>query len=234
MSNEILNLINQARIDARNEGITRFLGKNKKLIFRLILVILVIGISFFCFRIYQKSNQEKFSTILHQSMIDQQVGNIEKAKENLQKIVESASAPSGVKSLASLRYAAFLLAEGKQTDAAELYLKVSNCSSCDDYIQNLAAFLAVKVWMSNESELQKNDLAERIEKIENKTSVLRYHIAEQRAFLEMQKGNLEKSYQIFEMISKNPESSQGLKTSAEEGMQMAISQGYEPKTDDAK
>lgn len=234
MSNEILNLINQARSQARSEGILNFLNNNKTLLTRLVLVLVVAIISFFGFTAYQKSSEEKYSAILHQSLVYQQVGDLAKAKENLKEIVEASSAPNGVKSLASLRYAAFLYEEGKKEEAQKIYLDVNNCGSCEDYVKDLAGLLAVKTWMTDENELQKPDLANRIEKIENKSETLRYHVAEQRAFLEMQKGNLEKANQIFEMIAKNPEVSQSLKARAVDGIGMVASKGFEPKIIEVK
>lgn len=230
MSDEALHLINRAREQARSEGIKNFFGNNAKIITRLFLGIILFAIIFVGLRSYQKSNQEKYSTILHKSLINQQIGDLAKAKENLKEIVEAKSAPSGVKSLAALRYGAFLLEEGDKAGAAKTYQEVAECDSCDDYIRNLGALLTVKVWMVDEEEMKKEDLAARIEKIENDSDLLRYEIAEQRAFLELQKNNLEKSYQIFESISKAPESSQIMKTRAADGMQMVLSKGFEMKS----
>jgi len=47
--------------------------------------------------------------------------------------------------------------------------------------------------------------------------------------LEMNKNNLEKSYQIFEMIAKNPDVKENLKNRASDAMKMVIQKGYEPK-----
>lgn len=229
MSDEMLNLINQARSQARSEGLKNFFGKNAKALVRVAVAILVVIILLVGFSSFQKSREAKFSEILHKSLINQQIGEPEKAKENLKEIYDTKSAPSGVRALASLRYAAFLLEEGKKDEAAKIYLEVNDCGSCDDYLQELAGLLAVKTWMSDEDELQKEDLAARIEKIENDSKTLRYQISEQRAFLEMQRNNLEKSYQIFEAIVKSPESGEALKSRASDGMKMVMAKGYEPK-----
>lgn len=231
MSDEMNSLINQARSQAKSEGLTRFFNKNKKTISTLAIATSVALVGFLVIDFVQTSRQEKFSEILHQSLINQQVGDIAKAKENLKKIYDTKSAPSGVRSLASLRYAAFLLEEGKKEEAAKIYLEINECRSCDDYIQSLAGLLAVKVWLSDEAEIQKADLSARIEKVENSSKILRHYIAEQRAFLEMQKNNLEKSYQIFESIEKSPDVDQATKARAADGLKMLAAKGFEPKSE---
>ncbi len=227
-NNEMINLINQARAQAKRDGLFRFFGKNKKTILTVSIAALVATIGFLAFNSFQKSRQEKFSGILHQSLIDQQVGETEKAKENLKKIYDAKSAPSGVWSLASIRYAAFFLEEGNKSEAEIIYQKVHSCRSCDDYIRDLAGLLVVKTWMSDVNEVKKEGLNSRIEAIENSSKTLRYYISEQRALLELQKNNLEKSYQIFDAIAKNPEVSQSLKTRAADGMKIVVSKGFSP------
>ncbi|OFW79699.1 MAG: hypothetical protein A2887_02055 [Alphaproteobacteria bacterium RIFCSPLOWO2_01_FULL_40_26] len=227
MSSEMMSLINQAKSQVRTDKLVKFFFDNGRLLLQLGLALIVVAIIFVGFVSWQKANREKFSSILHQSLIYQQNGELDKAKENLKKIVDSDSAPEGIKSLASLRYGAFLLEEGKKDEAAKIYLDVNDCRSCDDYVRELAGLLAVRTFLSDET--QKPDLAEHIERVENKSRILRYHIAEQRAFFELQKNNLEKSYQIFEMIAKAPESAQTLKTRAEDGMKIVISKGFQPK-----
>ena len=224
----MINLINQARAQAKRDGLFRFFGKNKKTIATVSITALVATIGFFAFSSFQKSQQEKFSEILHQSLIDQQVGEAEKAKENLKKIYDAKSAPSGVWSLASIRYAAFLLEEGNKSEAEIVYQKVHSCKSCDDYIRDLAGLLVVKTWMSDVNEVKKDGLNSRIEAIENSSKILRYYVSEQRALLELQKNNLEKSYQIFDAIAKNPEASQALKTRAADGVKIIVSKGFSP------
>lgn len=228
MSDEMLSLINQARAQAKNDGLKRFFSRNSRSLLLLIVIALVALVGFFAFDFIQKSRQEKFSEILHQSLINQQIGDIEKAKENLKEIYDAKTAPSGVRSLAAMRYAAFLLEDNQKEEAVKIYLEINECRSCDDYIQSLAGLLAVKVWMSDNEEIQKEDLSSRIEKVENSSKVLRYYIAEQRALLELQKNNLEKSYQIFESIEKSPDVAPTLKARASDGLKMVISKGYEP------
>ena len=226
-NHEALELISQAKSQARSENLQKFL--RSKLAIRATLAVITLAVLFSGFAVFQNVQQEKFSEILHQSLINQQAGAIDKAKENLKRIYEAKLAPNGVKSLASLRYAALLLNDGKKMEAAKIYQKLNHCRSCDDYVQELGGLLAVRTWMSDEEEMKKEDLAARIEKIENSSNILRYYISEQRALLEMHKNNLEKSYQIFEAIAKNPEGPQVVKARATDGLKMIAARGFEPK-----
>ena len=216
MSSDIKHILRQANSEVRSENIAKIFRKNKKILLVILAVAISSSIAFTAYKINKKSQQEKYSEILHQSMIDQQVGDVEKAKQNLKKIYDSSSAPSGVKSLASLRYAVILL-------------EVNKCSFCDSYIKELAGLLMVRTLMNDEESINKSDLSEKILAIENSSKILRYYIAEQRGQLEMNKNNLEKAYQIFEMIAKNPDVKENLKNRASDAMKMVIQKGFEPK-----
>ncbi len=227
-NNEMNQLINQAKSEARNDLIKNFFAKNGKIITSVATAAIVGVVAFSAFSIYQSSQESKFSEIFHQALIDQQMGNMDKAKEALQKIYETSSAPKGVKSLASLRYAAMLLEENKKSEAAEVYKKISECGGCDSYVKDLGGLLAVKTWLSDENEIKKEDLLVRIEKIESDSKELRFQISEQKAFLQIQKNNLGKAYEILDSIHKSPEVSQTIRTRVEEGMKMILAKGYEP------
>jgi hypothetical protein len=229
MSSDIKHILKQANSEIRNENIAKIFRKNKKILFVILGVAIASSIIFTAYKINQKSQQEKYSEILHQSMIDQQLGDIEKAKKNLKEIYDSSSAPNGVKSLASLRYAGILLEENKKNEAINVYSEVNKCRFCDNYIKELAGLLMVRTLMTEEEALTKIDLSEKILAVENNSKILRYYIAEQRGYLEMNKNNLEKSYQIFEMIAKNPEVREDLKNRASDAMKIVVQKGYEPK-----
>jgi hypothetical protein len=223
------NLINQAKSEARSERLRGFFSKHKKIVSNSLIVIATVAVGFFLFAIYQNFQQEKYSEILHQSLIYQQTGDNQKAKESLKKIYESKFAPSGVKSIASLRYAAFLLSEGDKIESAKIYQEISDCRFCDSYIKDVAGLLAVRTWMSDKNEMAKEELSSRIEKMEKKNKILKHYISEQRALLEMHRNNLEKSYQIFDSFSKASDISPDLKNRAVDGLQMIVSKGYEVK-----
>lgn len=227
--NEAIGLINQARSQARNDDFKRFFAKHSKNIITTIILFTVLLAGFFGYKTYKNSQEEKYSEILHQSLLYQQERNLEKAKENLKIIYESKSAPSGVKALASLRYAAFLLEEDNRQEAAKVYQAVNSCKSCDEYLHDLAGLLMVKLWMADLEEFKKEDLSLKIKKIEDGAKILKYNIAEQRAIFEMQNGNLEKAYEIFDLIAKSPEGSNSLKERAKNGLKMVLEKGFEVK-----
>lgn len=232
MSDEVTSLINQAKDQARRENIKNFFGKNAKLLSRLTIIVLILVVAALGLSAIQKSRQAKYSEIFHQSLISEQLGDEAKARAELQQIYDAKFAPSGVRSLASLRLAAIYFNEGKVKEANKIYSEISDCSSCDRYIRDLAGLLLVKSWLAEESEINKDDLSARIEKVENSNKVLKFHIAEQRAFLEAQKGDFEKAYKILELIVKSPESSPALKERAKDAMQILVSKGFEVKEEE--
>ncbi|MBM5782190.1 MAG: hypothetical protein FJ368_02075 [Pelagibacterales bacterium] len=228
-NNEINQIINQAKSEARSEKIAKFFSKNSKTIFSILVFAVVVLVIYFVFNLYKNSQEEKYSEILQLSIIDEQTGNINKAKEALKNIAGNKSVPSGVKSIASLRYAAILLNEGKKSEALDIYKTLSNCSSCDSYIKDLGGLLMIKILVADEVESQKPELLEIISEIENKSSELKYEIIEQKAIAEMQKNEFEKAYASFNSIVNNPEVSRNLKERAKEGLSIVVSKGYRPK-----
>jgi hypothetical protein len=229
MSSDIKNILNHAKIEVRNENIAKIFSQNKKILTIFLSIAIACSIGYTAYKIDQKSKQEKFSEMLHQSMIDQQLGDIEKAKQFLKTIHDSSSAPSGVKSLASLRYAAILLDEGKKDLAINVYNEINQCSFCDSYIKELSGLLMVRTIMTDEKLSEEQNLSDKFLKIENNSKILRYYIAEQRGFLELNKNNLEKAYEIFEMIAKNPDVKETLKLRASDAMKIVIQKGFSPK-----
>ena len=229
MSSDIQNILNQAKKEARNEDIMRIFKKNKKLFAIILGFAITSSIAFTAYKINQRSQQEKYSEMLHQSMIDEQLGDMEKTKKTLKSIHDSSSAPSGVKSLASMRYAGIMIQEGKKAEAIKIYQDVNDCNFCDDYIKELAGLLLVRTIMTDDIVDNKEKIAQQILDIENNSKILRYYIAEQRGYLELNSNNLEKSYQIFEMISKNPDVKENLKNRASDAIKIIIQMGYQPK-----
>lgn len=222
----MISMINQARAEARNDQLKTFLNRHRKTLGTLAVIAVVIGFVVLSFKFYQGFQQGRFSKILHQALILEQLGKRQEAEESLKKIVDSSFAPNGVQSLASFRYAAFLLERRDLAQAAEIYKKVNDCRFCDDYLKDLAGLLLVKTWMINSDESAQKDLAQKIEEVEQKGEVLKYYITEQRALLEMQRDNLEASYKAFSSIANATNVAPDLKERANDGMQMLVSKGY--------
>ncbi len=228
-NNEINQIISQVKSEARSEKVAKFFSKNSKIILSFSAFALVVLVIYFIFNLYKTSQEEKYSEILQLSIIDEQTGNLEKAKESLKNIADNKSVPSGVRSIASIRYAAFLLNEGKKSEALEIYKSINDCSSCDSYIRDLGGLLMVKILVADEVESQKPELIEKISEVEKKSSELKYEIIEQKAIAEMQKNEFEKAYASFNSIVNNPEVSKNLKERAKEGLSIVVSKGYRPK-----
>ena len=227
-NNEMNQIVSQAKAEARKEKIRQFFAKNGKIFITISAILMVGALSLFALDIYQESQEAKYSEIFQQSLMDQQAGDMEKAKESLKKIVDARS-PSGIKALASLRYAGLLFNENKIAEALEIYQKVNDCRGCDAYIKDLGGLLEIRIWLSDETVAPKEGLLAKIEKIESKSSALKLEISEQKALFQMQQGELEKAYLALEAISKNPEVSQNLKSRSEEFLKIIVSKGYEPK-----
>lgn len=228
MSDEISQIINQAKSQARLENIFKFLGKNSKILIYCAAAFLGVILLFFAFSIYQKSAQEKYSAMLHQSLIYQQSGQMSEAKKELEKIVNS-SAPNGVKSLASLRYAAFLLEEQKINEAKEVYTKLNQCYFCDDYIKDLSGLLLVRIMVLDKNETASPEkLIEKISKIMNRSENLKNEVAEQLAFFQLFTNKFDQAYKTFEKISNDASATQAIKQRAEDGMKIVISKGFQP------
>lgn len=230
MTNLENEIINQAKSDARTESLKNLLIQNQKLIKITIAALIVIAIGLFAVNAYKKANRVKFSKILHQVLLDQRLGNEDKAIEGLKLIYESKSAPSDLRSLAALRFSAMLIDDNKIKEAVEIYLDIANCSSCDRYIANLSALIAVKIMISDDNWQNDNNLVKKITKIENSATILRYYITEQRGFLQLKLNNLKESYQAFELIIQNPESSPNLKERAQEAVKLIMSKGFDPSS----
>ncbi len=228
-NNEINQIISQVKSEARSEKVAKFFSKNSKIILSFSAFALVVLVIYFIFNLYKTSQEEKYTEILQLSIIDEQTGNLEKAKESLKNIADNKSVPSGVRSIASIRYAAFLLNEGKKSEALEIYKSINDCSSCDSYIRDLGGLLMVKILVADEVESQKPELIEKISEVEKKSSELKYEIIEQKAIAEMQKNEFEKAYASFNSIVNNPEVSKNLKERAKEGLSIVVSNGYRPK-----
>jgi len=192
---------------------------SKKIVFAfgMIFILLLFWGSFLFYRSFM---QEKYSAILHESMVEQQMGNLEKSSSLLKQVYEARTAPSGVKSIAALRYAAFLIEEQKKDEALKIYFRLNGCVSCDKFVRNLAGLLAARLISTDEAKMNDPKVLSQLIKIENSSEILRYHIAQERANIAFLKGDLKNSYQIFEMIAKSSDIRQSLKSKAADQMQM--------------
>ena len=122
--NESKALIKDLKSQMRQEKIIGYLKTHKKLISYFLSAIILLAITWASISFYSKIQSKKYSAILHQAMIDERNGEMEKSLAALEKIYKS-SAPSGVKEIASLKYAAQLLEQNQSEQAVATYLTIN-------------------------------------------------------------------------------------------------------------
>ncbi len=228
MPKRIIKVIKHVKKKANQESVAKFVFTNKDKLIKLLLGIFVILIIYAIFSIYQNSQAKKYSAILHESLIAQQAGDIKTAKEKLLKIQQSSFVPANVGAVASIRYAGFLLDEGNKKEAGIVYHKISNCLTCNDYLKDLAGLLAISTWLADE-EIMKTDLSSAVNKIYKNSHSLKFHIAEQRGFYEMQKNNFEVADKIFGEIIDNADADKSIKSRAQDARKILVQKGYKSK-----
>ncbi len=184
----------------------------KKIAYVIVTIIAVLIIwTGWCF--YSKIQSEKYSAILHQVVIDEQQGNLEKATASLKEIYDS-SAPAGVKEIASLKYASHLLANDKNDEAIEVYLNTNKSKRFDNYIREYAGLLAVKTMISSGKDKEK--IAALIKDLEKNSKVLKYNFIEQRGMFAWDNENYKEANDAFKILADNPEASDIIKKRAKD------------------
>jgi len=225
------NLINQVRALFKFDLAMQLLVKRKKFVKSVLISAVAVLVLWLAFNIYKKSAQEKYSKIFHQAMIDEEKGDIVKATNSLQKIFEAKFVPSGVKGLASMRYAGLLMAQNSHEKALIVYEEIAKSSIYDRYLRELAGLLSSRIIEINidaksDKATQEKALAQ-IDKHASYSKILRPYILEQKGILEMKFGNFDKSYKIFSDIINDKESEQALKTRASDLIKILVAQGFE-------
>ncbi|GDX36362.1 hypothetical protein LBMAG18_08730 [Alphaproteobacteria bacterium] len=228
MPKRIIKALKNAKNKANKESIFGFMVDNKKMLVKALSVALVVVVIYSGFCVFQNHQAKKYSAILHESVVAQQKGDIKLAKEKLSQINQAKFVPANVYALASIRYAGYLLDEGDKVKASEIYLQVNDCFYCNDYLVDLAGLLAINTLMSDD-ELMKKDLSKQINKIYKNANSLKYHIAEQRGFYEIQKENYQLADEIFKEIENDEEVDKSLKTRAQDAQKILLQKGYKAK-----
>lgn len=210
--------------------ILNFIAKQKKKLLLLGALFAGFLVILFFVNLYQKYAQEKYSALFHQALIFEEKGEIVKAKEELQKIHETSFAPSGVKGLASMRYAAILFAQNNVDEALKVYEEIGNSNRYNQYLRELSSLLATKILVikanENSDEAFKKQALKQIEKFEARSKNLNLYIAEQKGIFFLKTKNLEKSFETFEAIIKNQNAEQALKLRAADMIKILVSEGY--------
>ena len=233
MPKRIIKAIKHVKNKANKKSAVNFLCANKNIILKSVIISAILLSSYGVYCIFENSQAKKYSAILHESLLAQQTGDIKTAKEKLLQIHQSKFVPANVSAIASIRYAGFLIEEGNKKEAGEIYFSVNNCFSCNNYLSDLAGLLAVSTWLSDD-ELMKTDLSEKVNKIYKKSRELKFYIAEQRGFYEMQKNNLAVANKVFAEIIDDVNADKAIKARAQDAKKMLIQKGFKEEVEESK
>lgn len=228
--NDAINLINEARSQARADKVFNFIRANKKIAITVAVVILIALTAFFILSIVNKSLQKKYSENFHQALLLEDQNDYEQALKTYNEICQGSFVPAGVQSLSCLRFAGISYNLGKENEALEVYKKLANGSRYDDYVQELSALLATKIMAiaandKTDKKVIANNLKQ-IQKFAKHSDFLQDLILEQEAIFLMNAGELEKSAKILEEILKSEKAEQTLKERVSSMMQVLNSKGY--------
>ncbi len=231
-------LIREIKAQLRQEKIIGHLKTNQKLIICFVSAA-VFGLAVWAsVSFYNQVQSKKYSAILHQAIIDEQKGELEKSTAALKQIYES-NAPAGVKEIASLKYAAQIL-KNDQDQAAEIYLLINKNKRFDSYIREYSGLIALKILVSkDQKENQEKITQEKIialeSDLEKNSKILKYHIIEQKGINEWNNDNFKEANQVFQSLADNPEVSEVLKKRAVEMTSLYSSRfGDDKKSADQK
>ncbi len=204
--------------EERNDKVAKFFTKNRNLLKKLAIFLSILAIFLIIFNIVLNNLQEKYSAILHRSMIEEEIGNFEKSKELLEEIYNAKFAPSGVKSLAMLRYASLNLIQGKTEKALEIYEKIAFSSLNDNYIQEISGLLALKILTreinENSSAKYQEETLKKIKKIVKNSKILNLYSKEQLAIFYIKTNKNQEARKILQEIILSPKASETLKKRA--------------------
>ncbi len=215
-------LIRELKAQLRQEKIVGHLKTNQKLIIYFLSAIIAAAIIWTAVSFYNQIQSKKYSAILHQAMIDEQKGELEKSTAALKKIYES-HAPAGVKEIASLKYAAEFLKENKNEQATEVYLAINKNKRFDSYVREYSGLIALKILVGEDKPENQEKIIALIASLEKTSKILRYYILEQKGINQWNAGNFKEANQLFKSLAENPEVSDMLKKRATEMVALYVS-----------
>lgn len=209
----------------KDQIIVHLNNHQKKIIIVILTAIAILAVwGGYCF--YEKSQSKKYSGLLHQALIFEQSRQLEKSNAILKEIYES-SAPSGVRQIASLKYASQILSSGNNEKAIEIYLKINKTKSFDQYIREYAGLIGLRTMIGVEKNKEK--ISALISNLEKNSKILKYYIIEQKAIFAWENKEFKTAGEIFKILSQNPEVTGALKIRAEE-----MAKIYEEKFENKK
>lgn len=211
MSQELDQIVADAKSQARKELFKAFVDKNQKIIIQIAVVAFAVVLVAIIAQAILSYSHKKYSAQLHQALVNEQLGKIDEAVKSYKELSNTSFTSGSIKALAGLRYSAFLIAQNKNSEAVKVYEEVAKCLACDKYLKNLSALLAVKTLSSMEREIEAKVILKKVADLESSASVLRNQISFERAVLEMKIGDKNKARQIFDLLVKSTESSAQVK-----------------------
>ncbi|MES2676820.1 MAG: hypothetical protein V4612_00700 [Pseudomonadota bacterium] len=214
-------LIRELKAQMRHEKIMGHLKTNQKLIIGFLAAIVAAAIIWTSVSFYNQIQSKKYSAILHQAMIDEQKGELEKSTATLKQIYQS-HAPAGVKEIASLKYAAQIL-KNDQDQAAEIYLAINKNKRFDSYVREYSGLIALKIFVGEDRPENQEKIMALISSLEKNSKILQYHILEQKGINQWNVGNFKEANQVFKSLADNPEVSDMLKKRAAEMVALYVS-----------
>lgn len=208
------NIIKEIKDEAKKDAIAQFFKKNRKILTKTAIATAILLVFYFIYAIFNNHQEEKYSKFLHQSLIQEELGHYQNAKIALEKIINARFAPKGVKALASIRYAGFLLLENKSDQAIKLYEKIAYKSSNDDFLQELAGLLAAKAIINQtttkNTKIEQSRAISRVTRITQNNKTLKPHAQEQLAILYFNLGKNDEAKQVLAKITKGKNAPQSL------------------------
>jgi hypothetical protein len=206
--------LRQIKEEARKDAIARFFSTYQGMIKRLAIVVAISLLLYGVYSLILNNLQAKYSKLLHESLIAEQLGDFEQVKEKLKKIHDAKFAPSNVKSLANLRYGSVLLIENDKENAIKIYEEVANSRTNDDYVRDLGALLASKILISNLNAKNEQKTLKNLKQFTSKSEVLRPYILEQMAIFYIKTKQISEAREILEEIVKTEKITQSLQLRA--------------------
>ncbi len=207
---ESKSLLRDLKSNIRKEKILSLAKTHQRNIIYLISLGALVAALFTAFSFYSQSQSKKYSTILHQAMIDEQNGEKAKAEQSLKDIYES-SAPAGVKEIASLKYAAKLMGEGQINEGIEAYLAINQNRKFNDYVREYSGLIALKTLIDNNNPENKDKIIALASRLEKESKTLKYYIIEQKGVFLWNEGDFKTANEAFKSIAENIETPEALK-----------------------
>lgn len=215
-------IIREAKIEAKKEKLLNLFRENQKVVLAFLIIAFLFSLIFVVWLFYQESEQRKYSAILHQTLIYEQEGKLDLVQENLEKLHKS-GIPSGVRSIASIRYAALMLKQNKFDEAIKIYLEINQTKSYDRFICEYAGYAALKLLIDSNNKSYEEKISKLISRLEKSDKLFKYLILEQKGIFEWSKGNFEATSQIFKNLAENPEANESVRARSEEMYKMCNS-----------